>query len=72
MRQLLCFESKFPNHFVFTLGHYLILFVLVKFIGSVRRIETMHQLLRLRSKFPNHFVFTLGHYLFLLFWVQWI
>jgi hypothetical protein len=42
------------------------------FIGSVRRIETMHQLLRLKSKFPNHFAFTLGHYLFLLFWVQWI
>jgi hypothetical protein len=32
MRQLLCFKSKFPNHFVFTLGHYLILLFLVKFI----------------------------------------
>jgi hypothetical protein len=32
MRQLLCFKSKFPNHFVFTLEHYLILLFLVKFI----------------------------------------
>ena len=25
VHQLLCFKSKFPNHFVFTLGRYLIL-----------------------------------------------
>jgi hypothetical protein len=31
MRQLLCFKSKFPNHFVFTLGRYLFLLFLVQF-----------------------------------------
>ena len=29
MRQLLCFKSKFPNHFAFTLGRYLFLLFLV-------------------------------------------
>jgi hypothetical protein len=43
MCQLLCFKSKFPNHFAFTLGYYLFMLFLVQFIGSVRRIETMHQ-----------------------------
>jgi hypothetical protein len=65
MRQLLCLKSKFPNHFAFTLGRYLFMLFLVQFIGSVRRIETMHQLLRLKSEFPNHVAFTLGHLLVL-------
>ena len=29
MHRLLCFKSKFPNHFAFTLGHYLFLLFLV-------------------------------------------
>ena len=69
MRQLLCFKSKFSNHFAFTFGRYLFLLFLVKFIGFVCRTKTMHQLLYSKSKFPNHFAFTLGRYLFLLFWV---
>ena len=32
MHRLLCFKSKLPNHFVFTLGHYLFLLFLVPFI----------------------------------------
>ena len=32
MHQLLCFKSKFPNHFVFTLGRYLLLLFLVHFM----------------------------------------
>jgi hypothetical protein len=31
MHQLLSFKCKFPNHFAFTLGHYLFLLFLVKF-----------------------------------------
>jgi hypothetical protein len=72
MRQLLCFKSKFPNHFAFTLGCYLFLLFLVEFIGSICRTEAMCQLLCFESKFPNHFAFTLGHYLILLFLVKFI
>ena len=32
MHQLLCFNSKFPNRFAFTLGHYLFLLFWVQFI----------------------------------------
>ena len=46
--------------------------VVMSFIGSVCRTETMHQLLRFKSKFPNHFAFTLGRYLFLLFLIHFI
>ena len=32
MRQLLCFKSKLPNHFAFTLGRYLFLLFFITFI----------------------------------------
>ena len=32
MHQLLCFKSKFPNHFAFTLGRYLFMLFWVQFI----------------------------------------
>ena len=31
MHRFLCFKSKFPHHFAFTLGHYLFLLILVQF-----------------------------------------
>ena len=37
IQKLLRFKSKFPNHFVSTLGRYLFLLFLVHFIGSVYR-----------------------------------
>jgi hypothetical protein len=47
-------------HVVYSIGWLLYYVPIFDFVGSVRRIETMHQLLRLKSKFPNHFAFTLG------------
>jgi hypothetical protein len=34
MHRLLCFKSKFPNHFAFTLGHYLFLLFEKKSMGG--------------------------------------
>ena len=61
-------QAKFPNHFAFTLGHFML--YLVQFIGFVCRRETWQQLLFFKSKFSNHFAFTLGH--FMLYLVQFI